>query len=109
MKTKEQMMAEVKVVWDDAGSMHPEEGAWTYEADIPELYANANFINISHGFLVYENEDSVVIAQSRATPEKDHQAQYGSLLRIPRVNIKEIISLTHKAALMDAVREEANG
>lgn len=86
----------VKIVWDDAGqfSSYEQDSVWHTVESIIELYQGANFTNISVGFLVYENDKDIVIAQSKAEEKKHDLAdKFSNLLRIPKGMVLSVTTI----------------
>jgi len=76
-----------KIIWDDAGAFGEPEATWTEMEDIIDSYRRANFIMISVGFLIYEDEDSLIIAQNF----DGEYGQYSQPLRIPQGMVQKKI------------------
>ena len=83
----------IKIIWDDAGGFSTEE-TWLNKDDVLEAYGLANFIQVSVGFLVFENKVDVVIAQS--IDNDDGATNYAQCLRIPKCLIRETVELEER-------------
>lgn len=79
-----------KIIWDDAGSFE-NEATWYTRNEVLDLYRKAQFENVSVGYVVFENEDSVIIAQS--STESTRRREYANLLRIPKKMILQRIKV----------------
>ena len=78
-----------KIIWDDAGGFGGADETWTKLENIVDSYRNANFIMISVGYLIYEDEDSLIIAQSFDA----EYGQYANPLRIPKGMVQKKIPM----------------
>lgn len=78
-----------KILWDDAGNFVINDDTWSSKKAIVKSYHDANFSVSSVGHLLFEDKDSVVIAQSHDI----HYDQFANALRIPKKMIKERIKL----------------
>lgn len=88
----------VKVIWDDAGGFCRDDSTWRTAAEIVQDYGDAVFIVTTFGYLVYENDDDIVIAQSMAEQKSEDDAdQYSNCIRIPRGMIVKITPIHHDA------------
>jgi hypothetical protein len=77
-----------KVIWDDAGEFGGEDVSWVSKEGVLQMYANAQFLIVSVGFVVHENDDSLIMALSY----DDEMNQYSKPFRIPkRMIMKRII------------------
>ena len=78
-----------KIIWDDAGAFGEDDDTWVLLDVIISNYRTANFIMVSVGYVIYEDDDSLIVAQS-------HDSQYGQYsqpLRIPKGMIQKRIVL----------------
>lgn len=75
-----------RILWDDAGSFTSEdkETAWQSVEDIVEDYTNANFTISSVGYVVHEDNDSVILASNFS----NQYTLFSQCLRIPKGMIK---------------------
>ena len=78
-------MQEVKITWDDAGAFGGD-NTWMTKEKIKEDYEIASFLCVSIGFLVFEDKDSIVIAQNY----EEEYGQYSQPMRIPKAMVIEI-------------------
>lgn len=80
-----------KIIWDDAGAFDTgdEEEVWFKPDEIIDMYAHASFIASSVGFVIYEDDDSIILCQS----SEKHFGQYARPFRIPKKMIVERITL----------------
>lgn len=82
-----------KIIWDDAGGFAFDDKTWHTIDDVKESYSLGQFINTTYGWVVYENKESVIVAQSVAHNDKTHHDEYAQLLRIPHKMVIERIKL----------------
>lgn len=82
----------VKVLWDDCGSFWDgsnEDNTWLDLDTIIDCYKRADFIQESVGYLIYEDDESILLAQS-IDSEEGMQDKFANILRIIRRNISEV-------------------
>lgn len=78
-----------KILFDDAGAFIREEEPWYSVEEIKEMYAKADFICGVVGYVLFEDQDSVVLAQAQ---DKDFD-HYGEPFRVPKQMIVKRITL----------------
>jgi hypothetical protein len=78
-----------KVVWDDAGAFGGVDDSWVEYDQIIENYHNGQFLVASVGHIIYEDDDSLIMAQSH----DEKYGQYSNPFRIPKVSIVKRIVL----------------
>lgn len=75
----------VKIIWDDAGGFGCDE-VWQTKDLILDSYRAASFTIVSVGHIIFEDDDSIVIAQSYDEEFK----QFANCLRIPKGMVLKI-------------------
>jgi hypothetical protein len=80
----------IKITWDDAGAFGDPEATWTTKEEIVDNYKNGQFMCVSTGILIYEDGDSVILAQSI----EEEFGQYSTPFRIPKIAIIKRVKLT---------------
>ena len=73
-----------KIIWDDAGAFGAIDESWVELEQIIENYKNGQFLMTSVGHIIYEDNDSLIMAQS-------HDSQYGQYSNPFRIPQKAII------------------
>lgn len=71
----------VKVTWTDA---HNNQGSWVYgPTGVEEFAKDVRFRVAQVGYVVWHDEECVVIASRISNPSEDEHRAYGQLERIP--------------------------
>lgn len=78
-----------KIVFDDAGEFGDPEDTWLTKKEIIESYGNANFEASVVGYVVHEDDDSVILALGLEAQYK----QYTTPFRVPKKMIIKRIDL----------------
>ena len=70
-----------KIIWDDAGSFDIEGSpTWKTLEDVVDAYNNGNFVAVTVGIVVHEDDNSIILCQS----SEEFYGQYSQPFRIPK-------------------------